>query len=89
MADPRVSLLIDSRTHRDTDFHEAVAATALGTASVADKEMVNSLLTEYITRHPYLDGFVAAATTRVIEVTIQSYYLVERFQNVMELHISP
>ena len=88
-ADPRVSLLIDSRTHRDADFHQAVAATALGTASIADKEVVGSLLTDYISRHPYLEGFVSAATTRVIEITIQRYYLVERFQNVMELHISP
>jgi len=88
-ADPRVSLLIDSRTHRDADFHQAVAATALGTASDTNKAVAGGLLDQYVARHPYLDGFVAAATTRVIEVTIQRYYLVERFQNVMELHINP
>jgi len=88
-ADPRVSLLIDSRAHQDADFHSAVAATALGTAAVVDRQGAGGLLTEYLTRHPYLDAFVSAATTRIIEVTVQRYYLVERFQNVMELHIQP
>lgn len=31
-AEPRVSLLIDSRSHRSADIHEAVAATVLGEA---------------------------------------------------------
>jgi len=89
MADPRVSLLIDSRTHQDADFHSAAAVTALGTASVMDNPSSEGLLKTYLARHPYLDTFVSAATTRVIEVAIQRYYLVERFQNVMELHINP
>jgi len=89
MADPRVSLLIDSRTHQDADFHSAAAVTALGTASVVQNHSTGPLLKAYLARHPYLDTFVSAVTTRIIEVAIQRYYLVERFQNVMELHIHP
>jgi nitroimidazol reductase NimA-like FMN-containing flavoprotein (pyridoxamine 5'-phosphate oxidase superfamily) len=85
---PRVSLLIDDRSNQDTDFHDAKAVTVMGMASeVAVDAGRNSLAALYLEKHPYLDDFLRSPTTAFIQVSVLRYYLVSRFQEVMELHI--
>ena len=88
-ADPRVAVLIDSRTNQPCDFHQAIAVTATGEAeelSGTEKERYAAL---YLAKHPHLEDFLRAPTCALIKIRVQCYYLVSRFQNVMELHISP
>lgn len=88
-ADPRVAMLIDSRTNQPCDFHQAIAVTATGRAaelSGAEKERHATL---YLAKHPHLEDFLRAPTCALIKIQVQCYYLVSRFQNVMELHIAP
>ena len=85
-ADARVSLLIDNRLNQDSDIHEATAVTATGRAdelSDADKEPFLQL---YLQKHPYLQDFVNSPTCALLRVQVDTYYLVNRFQEVMELH---
>lgn len=87
-ADPRVALLIDSRSHQEADFHQAAAVTAVGKAAVVDLSADGeSAADRYLSRHPYLVDFLRAPTTRLIQVFVDRYVLVENFQEVMELRM--
>lgn len=87
-ASPKVALLVNDSENRETDFHLAVAVTIVGSAKeVAVSERAKTLET-YLARHPHLSDFAVAPTSALIRVTIRSFYLVRRFQHVMELHIN-
>ncbi|MDX1763487.1 MAG: pyridoxamine 5'-phosphate oxidase family protein [bacterium] len=87
-ANGRVALLVDNRSSKETVFYEAMAATALGTSrEVRDSER-NACLNIYLAKHPQLKDFVASPTCALLEVTVDRYYAVSRFQNVQELHVT-
>jgi nitroimidazol reductase NimA-like FMN-containing flavoprotein (pyridoxamine 5'-phosphate oxidase superfamily) len=86
-SDPHVAMLVDSRSDDDLDFHEAVAATAVGTARELTGDERERRLEEFLRRQPQLRGFATAPTTALVELTVATYYLVNRFQNVTELHL--
>ncbi|UCH80708.1 MAG: pyridoxamine 5'-phosphate oxidase family protein [Nitrospiraceae bacterium] len=82
-----VALLIDNRTNEETDFSYAAAATALGRAEEIRDPQRESLINIYLAKHPHLREFVTSPSCALVQVTVQKYYLVNRFQNVQELHI--
>ena len=85
--DPRVAVLINSRTNAESDFHEAVSITATGIAEeIMDSER-QGILKLYLSKHPYLDDFAKSPSCALIRVTARSYYMVQNFQKVMELHV--
>jgi hypothetical protein len=80
-------MLIDSRSNLESDIHAAVAVTATGTATeVRDQEKTQSIEL-YLSKHPYLQDFIRAESCALIEVAVNTHYLVTRFQQVMELHV--
>jgi nitroimidazol reductase NimA-like FMN-containing flavoprotein (pyridoxamine 5'-phosphate oxidase superfamily) len=85
-ADPRVALLIDNRSNEDADIHEATAVTATGRAEELAGADRQRFLRLYLERHPYLEDFVNSPTCALLRVTVHTYYLVNRFQEVTELH---
>ena len=85
----QVALLVDNRSGRETDFHEAMAATAVGQASeVVDEELVAARVL-YLAKHPHLVDFVTSPTCALLLIEVQTYYVVTRFQRVVEYHIEP
>ena len=86
-ADARVTVLIDNRSNQDSDFSQAAAVTATGTA----QEVVNSerdeVLDIYLAKQPMLKDFVQSPSCALLQINVETYYLVRRFQNVMELHV--
>lgn len=88
MGESRVSLLIDTRSNREEDFHAAAAITILGNAAEASGTARPSFQQLYLARHPYLESFVAAPTTALFVIQVRHYLLVNRFQHVMELHLA-
>jgi nitroimidazol reductase NimA-like FMN-containing flavoprotein (pyridoxamine 5'-phosphate oxidase superfamily) len=86
-AEPRVAMLVDSRSDDDLDFHGAVAATAVGTARELEGEERTEQLGAFLRRHPHLRPFASAPTSALVELTVETYYIVSRFQNVTELHL--
>jgi len=86
-ADPRVALLIDSRSHQVSDIHEAVAVTVLGEAEEVTGAERDRLLPAYLAKHPHLEAFASSPSCALFRVHVRSYYLVRRFQEVTELHI--
>ena len=86
-ADARVTVLIDNRSNQNSDFSQAAAVTATGTAQeVLDFER-DEVLAIYLAKHPILEEFVCSPTCALLQVEVQTYYLVRRFQDVMELHV--
>jgi len=86
-ADPRVALLIDSRSNRDSDIHRAVAVTVLGEAREVEEAERDRLVRLYLSKHPHLEEFVRSPSCALIQVRVARYHLVSKFQEVMELHV--
>jgi hypothetical protein len=80
-------MLIDSRSNQTNDFREAIAVTALGRA----KELIDAErekhLALYLGKHPYLEDFVNSPSCALLKIEVEHYYVVSRFQNVMEIHV--
>lgn len=88
LQDSRVSLLIDNRSNREGDFHSAMALTVLGKAQATEADEQSALQDLYLSRHPYLENFLASPSTAFVKIMVSHYLLVSRFQNVMEYRIS-
>ncbi len=88
-SNPQVSLLLDNRSNQVSDFRRAAAATLLGTAKEIDGPEREEGLTFYLSRHAHLADFTAAPSCSLFKVQIERIFLVTRFQNVMEFHLTP
>jgi len=86
-ADARVTVLIDNRSNQDSDFSQGAAVTATGTAQEVVDAKLDEVFAIYLAKHPMLEVFVRSPTCALLRVEVQTYYLVRRFQNVMELHV--
>jgi len=86
-AEPRVAMLIDSRSDADLDFHRATAVTAVGPVAELEGEARDGACARFVARHPHLADFATAPTTALLALDVESYYLVRRFQTVTELHM--
>ena len=87
--DCRMALLITSSANQETDFHEAMAVTVVGSAGEISGPEKETALERYLERHPYLEEFARSPTCALMKVHARSYILVQNFQHVMELHIEP
>jgi nitroimidazol reductase NimA-like FMN-containing flavoprotein (pyridoxamine 5'-phosphate oxidase superfamily) len=84
----QVSLLIDDRHNTVADFSQAVAATVLGSARELQGPSRETALALYLAKHPDLTEFATAPESALLQIRITSIYLVIRFQNVIEYHMS-
>jgi len=87
-AEPRVALLIDNRSNVPSDTKEAVAVTVLGRAADAPPGERDSLLPLFLAKHPLLEDFVTSPTCALITVQVETYLVVQRFQEVREIRMS-
>ncbi len=84
---PRIAMVVDDRSNQEADFHQAAAVTATGVVKEVvgpEKERFQKL---YLSKHPYLKEFVSSPTCALLKVEVETYYVVSRFQHVLELHI--
>jgi uncharacterized pyridoxamine 5'-phosphate oxidase family protein len=88
-AEPRVSILVNSSSNREADFHEAIAVTLVGEAVELDVDENSPIVESYLIKHPFLEDFVRSPTTAMVEIVARSFYMVQNFQNVFELHLNP
>ncbi len=87
-AEPRAAMLVDNSQNRKSDIYEAMAVTAVGTVREIDGREAAAARAAYSRRHPQLESFVKAPTTALIRMAVSVYYLVNRFQKVMEYHVA-
>ncbi|MGD2096215.1 MAG: pyridoxamine 5'-phosphate oxidase family protein [Desulfobacterales bacterium] len=87
ISDPRVAVLVNSSTNQESDFHDAISITVTGNAvEIKDPER-QAILELYLAKHPYLEEFARSPSCAFVRVAARSYYMVQNFQSVMELHI--
>lgn len=89
VANTKVSVLIDNRGNRVADYRRAMAATVIGVVREVRKAKNSRLIRLYLEKHPQLDEFLWSPTCAVLDIRVESYYVVERFQHVTELHVNP
>jgi len=85
--DKRVALLVDNRSNKTADFRRAMAATAIGQIREIPKRKNSRHLKLYLEKHPHLKEFIEAPTCVLLCITVDKYYIVNRFQEVVELHL--
>ena len=73
MMDSRVSLLLDNRSNKEDDFHSAEALTVLGVANAVDERVRIFCEDIFIKKHPYLQHFIQAPTTRFFKITVKEF----------------
>jgi uncharacterized protein YhbP (UPF0306 family) len=86
-SNPRIAMVIDNRSNREIDFHQASAVTATGVVKdVAgpDRQRFQDL---YLSKHPYLRNFVTSAACALLKVEVETYYVVSKFQKVEQVHM--
>lgn len=83
--EPRVAMVVDSRTNQRVDFKRAVAVTATGIVEETESTERDHLLKLYLSKHPHLKKFATSPTCALLRVKVDTYYVVKRFQDVMVL----
>ena len=83
----RAAMLVDNSGNVKSDIYEAMAVTALGVATELSGVERNTAVARYILKHPHMVKFVQAPSTAVLRLKVDVYYLVNRFQKVMEYHV--
>jgi len=86
-ANARVALLVNNSVNHPEDFHLAKAVTAVGTAHPVPEMRLGAVRKRYLDKHPYLESFAHAPSCEFLEIRVDRYILVERFQNVSEYRI--
>jgi heme iron utilization protein len=85
--DARVALLVDDRSNTERDFHQATAVTVIGISREIPPGQAIEGRDLYLSKHPYLEGFLNSETCALVEVRVEKYLVVNRFQNVFELRV--
>lgn len=81
----QVSVLIDNRSNNPASINDIVAVTARGQARVlAETAEIANWSEALVAKHGYLANFIQAPTTAIVLIDVASYYVVRRFQAVME-----
>ena len=86
-ADSRVARLFDNRSNTVRDFCSAITVTATGIAGEVEPRDRKRLQRLYLAKHPHLEDFVTSLNCALVRIRVNTYYIVTRFQNVMELHL--
>jgi nitroimidazol reductase NimA-like FMN-containing flavoprotein (pyridoxamine 5'-phosphate oxidase superfamily) len=71
----KVAILIDSRHNKPSDLVEALAITALGSASEVTRDKIENQLKNYLDKHTTLSPFLSRPETALIRVKITEYIL--------------
>ncbi|MDJ0783515.1 MAG: pyridoxamine 5'-phosphate oxidase family protein [Desulfosarcinaceae bacterium] len=87
-ANAAVALLINNSINDPEDFHQAAAVTAVGIAEAVSPPELDHVRGQYLARHPYLEDFAHSPSCVLVDIRVDRYILVERFQNVSEYRIA-
>ena len=85
--DDRVAIVVHNASNRPSDVFEAVAATATGHARELTGAERDAASQRYLTKHPHLKDFTASANCALVEVRVEMFHVVTRFQEVVEVRV--
>ena len=81
-----VAVLIDNRENTPADLSEAITVIALGDAQeiLYKKDRIKKLLLQ---KHPDLSYFLSDASCVLIDITVHTYQIVQKFEQVQTLDV--
>ena len=85
MANPRVTLIVDNRDSKNSDFNDTTSITLVGTAVDVQGEERGRYATLLLKRHPTLTEFVNSPDCAVIRVELDKMYIVSEFESVVKI----
>jgi nitroimidazol reductase NimA-like FMN-containing flavoprotein (pyridoxamine 5'-phosphate oxidase superfamily) len=83
--DPRVSLLVDSRSENSENFGEIAAVSVFGTAREVTGLERQKLVAAYLDQHPELQEFAQSPNCVLVRIKVRRYALVRHLVDVGEL----
>lgn len=86
-ANPKVAMMIDSRTNQASDFDNALAVTAIGNVEEVTGKEREGLAGKYLAKHPYLAEFVSRPG-QVLMSTRVTEYIMACFDRVQVIHVN-
>lgn len=87
ISNPKVCILVNNSQNQADDIYKAVSVTGMGIASVVEKDDSEKVMEMFLEKHPQLDDFSRAPTTAFIRIAMSRYFMVNRFQNVIEVKV--
>jgi len=87
ITNPKIAILVNNSLNQADDIYKAVSVTGIGSAAVVETSDKTQLLNMYLKKHPHLKGFSKATTTAFICVAMKRYFMVNQFQNVVEIQV--
>ncbi len=85
LSNNNVSVLIDNRSNSDADFRNAIAVSAVGTAEEVKDQNRDTLLHLYLAKHHSMEKFAHSSESALFRIRVKKYFIVRKFQEVMEL----
>jgi len=85
---PKVAILVNNSMNQAADIYTAVSVTATGIAATVDGYEKEQFLEIYLEKHPHLKPFSSAPTTSLVCVCVDRYFMVNQFQNVIEIQVA-
>lgn len=85
IANPRVTLIVDNRDAKASDFNDTTSITMVGTAQDVQGDGRDKYATLLLKRHPSLTDFVNSSDCAVIRVEIDKIYIVSEFESVVRI----
>ena len=82
-----VSFFIDNGSNKAADFRKAMGVTAVGSVRQIRKNKNSTMMKRYLEKHPQLTSFLGSRSCAFLCIDVKSIYVVERFQNVIEVHL--
>lgn len=87
ISNSNVSFFIDNRSNKAADFRKAIGVTAVGSVRQIRKNKNSKMMKRYLQKHPQLASFLASESCAFLCIDVKTIYVVERFQNVIEVHL--
>lgn len=85
MSNPKVTMMVDDRDKKASDFNETTSITIVGTAEDISGSSRESYAALLLKRHPSLTDFVNAQDCAVIRVRVTKIYVVNEFESVIKI----
>ncbi len=85
---PECSMFIDNRRNKTSDCLDAQGVNASGKAYELKPGKETTMITQmFLQRHPALGDFIKSPTVAIFKLEVNTYYFVENFQEVTEIHL--
>lgn len=85
---PGVSLLMDNRTNEGDFFQETMVVTCLGQAESIEDSQKAFFQDLFLRHHPDLTSLVQSPDCALIKITVNYYYILNRFDQVEEFKVT-